>query len=369
MKSTFNVLFYLKRNAIRKDGKMPIVSRVTVDGVIAQFNTKLDIQPINWSVKMGKVIGQASDSKQYNAQLEQIKTSLHAIYHELQRKDNYVTAEKVKNEFLGISEHHETLLDLFQKHNEDVLKLVGISKSTTTYQKYERTRKHLEKFLLLKYQLRDISLKEIKPLFIWDYEVYLMTTGKCQTNTTAKFMQYFKRIILIARNNGLIAIDPFANYKINLTKVDRGYLTQENVEKILKKEFAIKRLELVRDIFIFSCFTGLAYVDVKNLTEKNVRTSFDGNLWIMTKRQKTKVESNILLLDVPKMILHKYKGVSPNDKLLPILSNQKMNAYPKEVGDLCEVDKELTFHLARHTFATLVSFLIIRLILSNLKFK
>jgi uncharacterized protein YjiS (DUF1127 family) len=162
---------------------MPIVSRVTVDGVIAQFNTKLDIQPINWSVKMGKVIGQASDSKQYNAQLEQIKTSLHAIYHELQRKDNYVTAEKVKNEFLGISEHHETLLDLFQKHNEDVLKLVGISKSTTTYQKYERTRRHLEKFLLLKYQLKDISLKEIKPLFIWDFEVYLMTTGKCQTNT------------------------------------------------------------------------------------------------------------------------------------------------------------------------------------------
>ena len=355
MKSTFKVLYYLKRNAIRKDGRMPIVSRVTVDGVIAQFNTKLDIQPINWSVKMGKAIGQTSDSKQFNAQLEQIKTSLHGIYHELQRKDNYVTAEKVKNEFLGISEHHETLLDLFQKHNEDVLKLVGISKSTTTYQKYERTRSHLEKFLLLKYQLKDISLKEIKPLFIWDFEVYLMTTGKCQTNTTAKFMQYFKRIILIARNNGLIAIDPFANYKIHLTKVDRGYLTQENVEKILKKEFAIKRLELVRDIFIFSCFTGLAYIDVKNLTEKNVRTSFDGNLWIMTKRQKTKVESNILLLDVPKMILDKYKGKSPNNQLLPILSNQKMNSYLKEIGDICEIDKELTFHLARHTFATTIT--------------
>ena len=124
MKSTFNVLFYLKRNAIRKDGKMPIVTRVTVDGIIAQFNTKLEIQPINWSVKMSKVIGHPSDSKQHNAQLDEIKASLHGIYHELQRKDNYVTAEKVKNEFLGISEHHETLLDLFQKHNEDVSKLV-----------------------------------------------------------------------------------------------------------------------------------------------------------------------------------------------------------------------------------------------------
>lgn len=355
MKSTFKVLFYLKRNAIRKDGRMPIVTRITVDGIIAQFNTKLEIQPNNWSVKMGKVIGHSTDSKQYNAQLEDIKSSLHGIYHELQRKDNYVTAEKVKNEFLGISEHHETLLDLFQKHNDDVQKLIDISKSAATYQKYEVTRKHLQKFLQLKYQLTDISIREIKHMFICDFEIYLLTTGGCKANTTAKFMQFFKRIILIARNNGFIAIDPFANYKIRLTKVDRGYLTQEDVEKILKKQFLIKRLELVRDIFIFSCFTGLAYIDVKNLTEKNIRTSFDSNLWIMTKRQKTKVESNILLLDVPKMIIEKYKGKSVNGQVLPILSNQKMNAYLKEIGDLCEIDKELTFHLARHTFATTIT--------------
>ena len=355
MKSTFKVLFYLKRNAIRKDGKMPIITRITVDGIIGQFNTKLEIQPSYWSVKTGKVIGHPSDSKQHNAQLEEIKASLHSIYHELQRKDNYVTAEKVKNEFLGISENHETLLSLFQKHNEDVKKLIGISKSAGTYQKYEVTRRHLQKFMQIKYQISDISLKEIKHLFVTDFEIYLLTTAVCNTNTTAKFMQFFKRIILIARNNGLIATDPFANYKIRLINVDRGYLTQEDVEKILKKEFAIKRLELVRDIFIFSCFTGLSYIDVKNLTNKEIRTSFDNNLWIMTKRQKTKVDSNILLLDVPKMILEKYKGKSINDQVLPILSNQKMNAYLKEVGDLCEVDKELTFHLARHTFATTIT--------------
>ena len=308
-----------------------------------------------YRVKTGKVIGHPSDSKQHNAQLEEIKASLHSIYHELQRKDNYVTAEKVKNEFLGISENHETLLSLFQKHNEDVKKLIGISKSAGTYQKYEVTRRHLQKFMQIKYQISDISLKEIKHLFVTDFEIYLLTTAVCNTNTTAKFMQFFKRIILIARNNGLIATDPFANYKIRLINVDRGYLTQEDVEKILKKEFAIKRLELVRDIFIFSCFTGLSYIDVKNLTNKEIRTSFDNNLWIMTKRQKTKVDSNILLLDVPKMIIEKYKGKSINDQVLPILSNQKMNAYLKEVGDLCEVDKELTFHLARHTFATTIT--------------
>ena len=355
MKSTFKVLFYVKRNAIRKDGKMPIVARITVDGHVAQFNTKLEIQPDNWSVKMGRAIGQSSDSKKLNALLNEINASVHKNYHELRHRDNYVTAEKVKNEFLGISDNFETLLDIFQKHNEDTLKLVGISKSAATYQKYEVTRKHIQKFLLLKYKLADISLKEIKHMFLCDFEIYLMTTAGCNANTTAKFMQFFKRIILIARNNGLITIDPFANYKIRLAKVDRGYLPQEDIEKLLKKHYSTKRFELVRDIFVFSCFTGLAYIDVKNLNDKSVRTSFDGMLWIMTKRQKTNVQSNILLLDVPKMILEKYKGKSPDNKLLPILSNQKMNAYLKEIGDLCEIDKELTFHLARHTFATTVT--------------
>ena len=355
MKSTFKVLFYLKRNAIRKDGRMPIIARITIDGHITQFNVKLEIQPNYWSVKLGKVIGQSSDSKQYNAQLNEIKASLYQIYHELQRKDNYVTSEKVKNEFLGISENHETLLNLFQKNNNDVQKLIGISKSADTYRKYEVTRKHLQKFLQFQYKLTDISLKEIKHMFLCDFETYLMATVRCNANTTAKFMQYLKRIILIARNNGLISNDPFANYKIHMTRVDRGYLPQEDIEKLLKKQFYTKRLELVRDIFVFSCFTGLAYIDVKNLTDKNIRTSFDGKLWIMTKRQKTNVQSNILLLDVPKMILDKYKGKSPDNKLLPILSNQKMNAYLKEIGDICEIDKELTFHLARHTFATTVT--------------
>jgi len=244
-----------------------------------------------------------------------------------------------------------------------------VQQPDTSDRKYEVTRKHLQKFMQLKYNLTDISLKEIKNMFLCDFEIYLMTTVGCNANTTAKFMQFLKRIIIIARNNGMIATDPFANYKIHMTKVDRGYLTQEDIEKLLKKQFVIKRLELVRDIFVFSCFTGLAYIDVKNLTDKEIRTSFDSKLWIMTKRQKTNVQSNILLLDVPKMILEKYKGKAIDNKLLPILSNQKINAYLKEIGDVCEIDKDITFHLARHTFATIVSFLIIQLILSNLQFK
>lgn len=165
-------------------------------------------------------------------------------------------------------------------------------------------------------------------------------------------MQFFKRIILIARNNGILIGDPFANYKIRLEKVDRGYLSEDEIKIILKKKMVSERLEQVRDVFIFSCFSGLAYVDVANLKEDNIRKSFDGNLWIITKRQKTNTDVNVPLLDIPKMILEKYKGKLPDGKVLPIISNQKLNAYLKEIADVCGIKKNLTFHLARHTFAT-----------------
>lgn len=165
-------------------------------------------------------------------------------------------------------------------------------------------------------------------------------------------MQFFKRIILIARNNGILIGDPFANYKIRLEKVDRGYLSEDEIKIILKKKMVSERLEQVRDVFIFSCFSGLTYIDVANLKEDNIRKSFDGNLWIITKRQKTNTDVNVPLLDIPKMILEKYKGKLPGGKILPIISNQKLNAYLKEIADVCGIKKNLTFHLARHTFAT-----------------
>jgi hypothetical protein len=305
---------------------MPIVARITVDGKIAQISTKLEVNPNLWSTQTGKAIGRSTEVQRINSLLEEIKTSVHQIYHELRRRDANVTAEKVKNEFLGLSEINKTLLELFTRHNDDVKSLVGISKAKSTYQKYEVTRKHLAGFIRQHYNLSDISLKEINCLFITDFEVYLMTTAGCGANTTAKFMQFFKRIILIARNNGWIVEDPFRNYKIRITKVDRGYLTQDEVQRIMDKKFVCKRLEQVRDIFVFSCFCGLAYIDVKNLRENNIRNAFDGSLWIMGKREKTGVNFNIPLLDIPKIILEKYKGQLPNNIVLPVSSNRKMNA-------------------------------------------
>ncbi|GAB1359023.1 site-specific integrase [Porphyromonadaceae bacterium] len=350
MKSTFKVLFYLKKGSEKRNGEVTIMARITVDGKICQFSTKQSIHPDNWSVKAGKATGKSC--AQLNKLLEDIKASLHQIYHEQQRRENYVTAEQIKNEFLGHTENHETLLNLFQKHNDDVKQLIGLSKSASTYQKYEVTRKHLANFIKSKFNLSDIALKSINNMFINDFEVYLKTVGKCNHNTTAKFMQFFKRIVLIARNNGLIIGDPFANYKIRLQRVDRGYLTEDEIKKILKLKLVSERLEHVRDLFIFSCFCGLAYIDVAGLRKEHIRKSFDGNLWIMTKRVKTRIDVNVPLLDIPKMILDKYKDKLPDGKILPVISNQKLNSYLKEIADLAGIKKNLTFHLARHTFAT-----------------
>ena len=299
--------------------------------------------------------GRSATAQEINGLIDNTKSVLNRIYHQELDRMQSVNAEKIKNIFLGINTKQQTVLELFNKHNADVKSLIGISKSEATYQKYEVTKKHLTTFLRKKYSVSDIHLTEINHMFIQDFETFLMVDCKCQANTTAKFMQFFKRIIIIAKNNGWITQDPFANYKIRLNKVDRGYLTKEELESIFRKKISIPRLEHVRDIFLFSCFTGLAYIDVYNLKETNIRTSFDGKLWIMTKRQKTDVNSNIPLLDVPKKILDKYKGKLPEGKLLPLVSNQKMNAYLKEIADLCGINKCLTFHLARHTFATTIT--------------
>ncbi len=242
-----------------------------------------------------------------------------------------------------------TLLQLFRKHNDDVAQLIGKSLTQATYQKYERTRKHIESFIKHKYNLSDIYIKEVNPMFIRDFEVYMMSIGNCEANTTAKFMQFFKRIILIARENGLLQTDPFATYKIRLKKVDRGYLTKPEIAKLAQKEFDSERLGQVRDLFVFSCFCGLAYIDLKNLTYDNIQIGLDGKEWIMTKRQKTDIKVDVPLMSIPKMILEKYKDKLSDGKILPMISNQKLNAYLKEIGDICGIKKVLTFHLARQT--------------------
>ncbi len=353
MRSTFRILFYVKRDKQKLDGTLPIMCRITVDRQASRFNTKINVKPDLWDAKAGAATGRTREASEINVLLNDIRTSIHNVYHDLLTKENNVNAERIKNVFLGNDMKYQTVLELFQCHNDSIAKLVGITKSKDTYQKYEVARKRMAAFINEFYNASDITLKEVNHMFLQNFEIYLMTTCGCKENTAAKFLQRFRTIIIMAKNNGWIHKDPFANFKIRFKKTDRGYLSQEEIDLIINKEFYTERLEKVRDIFIFSCFTGLAYIDVKNLRQTDIRKSFDGRMWIMSKREKTGVSYNVPLLDIPLQIIKKYDGKQSDDKVLPVMSNQKMNEYLKEIGALCGINKDLTFHLARHSFATL----------------
>lgn len=244
-------------------------------------------------------------------------------------------------------------MQLFDKHNEDVAARVGISVSAPTLQKYKVCKRRFSEFLKDKLRRRDLKLTELTYMIILDFDLYLRTVVGQNPNTATKTMKTFKTIVILGQKLGVLHHDPFVNVRFHLEPVNRGFLTDEEVLQIVNKELNIPRLELVRDIFIFSCFTGLAYIDVANLTPDNI-VMLGGKEWIMTKRQKTSVETNVLLLDIPKRIISKYSHQTYRDgKLFPILSNQKTNSYLKEIADIRGIKKNLTFHLARHTFATM----------------
>ncbi len=218
--------------------------------------------------------------------------------------------------------------------------------------------KHTKEFLQWKFGVSDFDITAIDHAFITDYEYFLRSFRKCGNNTAVKYIKNFKKIIRICIANGWLEKDPFANYKSKVREVEREFLSQEEVEAIYTKKFATDRLNLVSDIFIFSCFTGLAYIDVKNLTQSNISLGIDGKRWIFTHRQKTESPSRIPLLQIPEEIIQKY-ATNPQclneERLLPVLSNQKMNSYLKEIAGVCGINKELTFHIARHTFATTIT--------------
>lgn len=353
--SNFTVRFYIRRDHVNKDGTSAIMVRVTVNGERSVFSSKLSVDPKIWDNEANRAIGTSRAVKELNRTLEDIRATIRQHYYELDRYEALVTAEKVRNAFLGITVRTESILQLFKELLDEYKSLEGISKSKATVQKYTRCYKRVEQFLKSKYKLSDIPLVEIDHKFIVDFECYLRTVSKCNENTSAKFLQTFKMVIIRARNNGYIKGDPFSNYKIRLKRVDRGYLTEEELERLRSTPITSKRVAQVRDVFLFCCYTGLAYIDLKMLREDNIRTSFDGKQWIMTHRHKTDTVVNVPILDIPMELLARYKGQCKNGYLLPILSNQKCNQYLKDVAKVCKIDKNITFHMARHTFATTVT--------------
>jgi len=355
MRSTFNVLFYIKRNEPKKDGRVVIMVRITINGIRSQFSSKLLVQPEQWDSKNERVKGQVAEARNLNRLLENIGSSLNVHYNKFMSIDGHVTPERLKNIFLGLEEQEQTIISFFDKYNDQYKLKVGTTSTHRTYTRYLLTRERLAEFMKKRYNLSDMPINEMTVSFVDEFYLYIRNNTECNHNSSLKFLQRFRTILYFAKNNGLSFNDPFGSFRFRYDKVNRGYLDQDELDILYTKKFPSARLSQVRDIFIFSCYTGLAYVDVFELTEDKIRKAFDGHLWIMTKRQKTDVNTNVRLLDIPLAILEKYKGKQKNGKVLPVISNQKINDYLEEIADICGIGKKITFHVARHTFASTVA--------------
>ncbi len=354
MRSTFRILFYLKRNAPKSNGLVPVMCRITVNGKISQFSCKLDVDEKHWDVKTGRMTGRSMVALEANRMLDKIRVGINKAYQDICDKDNYVTAEKVRNAFLGMGMNHETLLAVFRQHNEDYAKQVGKIKSQRSYWKYCTVYNHLSEFIRQRYKVSDIALKELAPAFITDFELFLRTEKNHCTNTIWSYMMPFKRIIYMSINNGWLQRDPFYAYSIAKEETKRGFLSKEEIKMLIEGSFKKKSYELIRDLFIFCCFTGLSWTDMANLTKENLQTSFDGHLWIKTNRQKTGTETNLRLLEVPLRIIKKYEGCSENGKLLPVPCYPNCKNGIKVIAKKCGIEKNVTWHMSRHSFATTV---------------
>ena len=353
MRMIFKVSYYVRSNYENKQGKSPLMIRIFLNGEMLNVGSSgIYIDKKLWNNSTNRVKGRGSESLNLNAQLDNISNSLQMIFkkHEF---DEDLTLDKIKSIFLGKNKVKTTFVEFYDKYLEDIKAQVGAGKSIALYHKYSADRSHLVNFHHAQYDRKEIMPGALTHLIIHDFEIYLKTVVSLKSNSATKTLKFFKTVVIFAQKCGVMTHDPFLNHHFHLEPVDRGFLTDEEIQRIMQKDFEIPRLEMVRDVFIFSCFCGLAYIDVAHLTQENIIT-LDNRPWIIINRQKTNVQSNIPLLEIPQMILDKYKGKTKDNRLLPVLSNQKINAYLKEIADLCGIKKRLSYHLARHTFATML---------------
>jgi len=352
---TFCLNFAFKKSKLLANGTAPLYLRLTIDGKRLEVTTRRYISPALWDNKAQKMKGTHEEARVFNRYLKTLEHQVYEAHRELIESKLSVTVTSLKAKLFGQDEAEETnfLVPVFQEHNRRVEALLGKEYAAGTLERYRTSLKHTVEFIKWQYKANDMEISQIDHAFVSSYEYYLRSQKNCCNNTTVKYLKNFKKIIRICISNGWLVKDPFAAHRFKLTEVIAAYLTKQELELIAQKQFASERINQVRDIFLFSCYTGLAYADVKKLSCSEITTGIDGLQWIMTSRQKTDTASRIPLLNQAKAIVDRYADHPPcvnSGKLLPVLSNQKMNAYLKEIADICGISKPFTYHTARHTF-------------------
>ena len=356
-RTTFSLLFYIRRDKLNKRGEAPVFMRLTINGERADASIKRFIEPHAWNSEKGKANEKCRGGKDLNLYLDAISANILRIQRDLELDKKEVSAQIILNRYLGKeqSDRH-TLMEVFRAHNEKCRALSGISLAPGTVIRYETSLRLTEAFLRTTYKKEDCYLDEITHQFVEDYDFYLRTVRRCCHNTTTKYLLNFKKIIRIALAKGWMKKDPFAQVHFHFEPVEREFLEKQELKVLLNKEITITRLSQVRDIFCFCCLTGLAFMDVQQLKPEHLVADIHGKIWIRKARQKTKNMCNIPLLDEAQKIIDRYRDhpyCQTHGVLLPVCSNQKMNSYLKELADICGIPKNLSTHCARHTFATL----------------
>lgn len=358
MNDTFTINFVTRKVKSRQDESL-IYVRLTLNQERREFGMRIRIKSSEWDSKTQSVKGNSQTIKTINNNLELIANKYKRIFSEIKFNKGVVHLDEIIARFNGtdIPNKQHTLLEVFEKHNNRAYELIGKDYAKATYQRFHTTKIHVEEFLKSK-KKKDVALSDLNKGFLIDMEHYFKSKKECNHNTTVKYIRIIMMIARLGIDYGWISKDPFFGYKLSLQEVKRGHLLEDELERLENTEIKNKRIEVIRDMFIFCCYTGLAYADISKLKPSNIITYPDGSLWINTSRAKTDVNSNIPLLPKAIEIIEKYKDHPETDfkgTVFPIRSNVKFNAYLKEVADLCKIDKNLTTHLARHTFATTVT--------------
>lgn len=338
----------IQRGKPNKYGRVPILMQLTIGRTLCTISTKQTILPERWGD--GKPIGHTREDQAIMAVLDELRTKAYNKFLLMQVQDINVTPEILKEALLGKDQvKPKGYVEIFDLWLDDYSKMVGITTTKRTFDKYILVRNRLQEFIVSQYSKKDIALEDVTPKFLGNFDSYLRIKYEMANNHAMKMRQKLRTIYKMAIDNGWVNKNPFSTVKIHFEPVEREVLTKTELATLMQTDMEIERLDRMRDIFVFACFTGLAHCDVANLTAENIVTDDNGQVWIKTHRQKTAEPVDIPLLEIPQLILNKYKDTKGmRGKLLPILTNSCCNIYLKEVATKCGINKTLTFHGLRH---------------------
>ena len=351
------VLLYIKRSGQDKDGFSPLMGRISIKGKansIAQFACKFKINVRLWNATAQRCTGKSRVATMANREIERVLLLLQKRFNELSDMQDVVTAEEVRNVFQGLAETQDTIMKLYAEHNSDYALRVGVNRAASTFYQYRNTCRILGEFLKERYHVSDMPVKQLDENLIEAFDMYMRTTRRFMPRTILGHINRLKSVMMLAVFRGIIPFSPFKGYAPQKPVFKQMYLTEDELDRFANTTYDTPNRNFTRDMFLFSCWTGICYCDMRALTEKNLVKAEDGSLWIHTERLKTGTPECVRLMEIPLAILEKYRGMDANGKLLPMLTKESMNRHLKKMAVMCGINRPISFHQARHTFGSII---------------